>query len=60
MSQLTFHSRNNQPSVKHTFAEFTLPENIGYKFQQILTSGVVMRASDAAEFTSIFKMLNPC
>jgi hypothetical protein len=54
-----FHRRNNQPSVKQTFAELTLPENTGYKFKLILTSVLVVRASDAAEVASLFKMIKP-
>ena len=54
-----FHLRNNQPSVKQTFTDFTLPENTGYKFELILTLGVFVRASNAAEVTSLFKMLDP-
>ena len=60
MSQLMFDRRKYQPSVKQTFTEFTLPENIGYIFELILTSCVVVRASDAAEVASLFNMLNPC
>ena len=54
-----FLRRNKQPSAKKLFAEFTLPKNTSYKFELILTSSVVLRASDAAEVASLFKMLNP-